>query len=170
MTGYSLHSKPLWTNEGWSEAYLIMITQEEYKPTCIYMQQINEIFLSYQNNDAIHLGRLFHLLKMETTLSIHAALKNQFCILQIVSRKTSKCIWSRVLRIHTLLWIWGQLINSYNVYIKSCTSQGKQWQWETTICTVYLVSFYAVCTIHILKPFNQSQLTKTCNKSTDTYF
>lgn len=54
-----------------------MITQEEYKPTCIYMQQINEIFLSYQNNDAIHLGSLFHLLKMETTLSIHAALKNQ---------------------------------------------------------------------------------------------
>lgn len=54
-----------------------MVTQEEYKPTCIHMQQINEIFLSYQNNDAIHLGRLFHILKMETTLSIHAALKNQ---------------------------------------------------------------------------------------------
>lgn len=41
-----------------------MITQEEYKPTCIYMQQINEIFLSYQNNDAIHLGSLFHILKI----------------------------------------------------------------------------------------------------------
>lgn len=54
-----------------------MITQEKYKPTCIYMQQINEIFLSYQNNDAIHLGGLFHILKMETTLSIHSALKNQ---------------------------------------------------------------------------------------------
>lgn len=81
-----------------------MITQKEYKPTCIYMQQINEIFLSYQNNDAIHLGRLFHLLKMETTLSIHAALKNQFCILQIVSRKTSKCIWSRVLSMYTLCY------------------------------------------------------------------